>query len=63
MKCRVDKGEVNIEYCPACEMLVDIFTKPLHRRLLCRLKYVIIGLKHITKVLNNKISIKERVGY
>ena len=43
IKDRVDKGEVDITYCPTGQMLADFFTKPLQGSLFKKFKSVIMG--------------------
>ena len=43
LKDRVERGDVNIKYCPTKLMIADFFTKPLQGALLKRLKSVIMG--------------------
>ena len=59
VKDRVDKGEVDIKYCPTENMLADFFTKPLQGALFEKLRAVIMGHKHISTLF---LSFKERVG-
>ena len=60
MKDRVDKGEVEVQYCPTLEMLADYFTKPLQGALFHKFWDVIMGYAHIDTLktgLNNNVDI------
>ena len=57
----VNNVEVKIEYCTTHEILADFFTKPLYGGLFHNSRDVIMGYKHITKLLNGEVSIEERV--
>ena len=59
VKDRVDKGEMDIGYCPTECMLADFFTKPLQGALFHRFRDVIMGYKHISTLHSH--SSKERV--
>ena len=48
VKDRVDKGEVEVLYCPTEQMLADFFTKPLQGALFEKFKSVIMGHQHIS---------------
>ena len=74
IKDRVDKGEVELQYCPTLEMLADYFTKPLQGALFRKFWDVIMGYAHIDTLKsviidnvesdsnsNKTIEIKERV--
>ena len=62
VKDRIDKGEMEVQYCPSHEMLADYFTKPLQGSLFNRLRDVIMGYKHIdTLKIHKHLSLKERV--
>ena len=43
LKDRVERGDVNIKYCPTKLMIADFFTKPLQGTFFKRLKAVIMG--------------------
>jgi hypothetical protein len=74
MKDRVDKGEVDLQYCPTLEMLADFFTKPLQGSLFRKFWDVIMGYAHIDTLKKglcnysdpkndtSSLEIKERVG-
>ena len=62
VKYQDDKGEVKIEYCTTNKMLADFFTKTLQGRLFIKLRDATMGHKHITTLLTDKFSIKDRVG-
>ena len=62
MKDRVDKGEINVEYCPTYQMLADYFTKPLQGRMFDIYRQVLMGWKHISTLKTLKSPcMKERV--
>lgn len=63
VKDRVDKGELEIEYCPTLEMLADYYTKPLQGGLFQKFWKVIMGREPITFLKSNDevIEIQERV--
>ena len=61
IKDRVDKGEVNIEYCNSLHMLADYFTKPLQGRMFRIFWDIIMGYRQLTDVKLIQQSIKERV--
>ena len=68
VKDRVDKGELNIKYCPTHMMLADYFTKPLQGSLFRKFRDVIMGIDDISSLtsdvslVNNEfVQIKERV--
>jgi hypothetical protein len=62
VKDRVDKGEIQVEYCPTELMLADYFTKPLQGALFRRFWDIIMGRTHINQILDDSsYSIKERV--
>ena len=63
VKDRVDKGEVEVIYCPTEEMLADYFTKPLQGALFEKLRRVIMGWDPIS-ILQDAVAskMKERVG-
>jgi hypothetical protein len=63
VKDRLDSNDVSIVYCPTESMLADFFTKPLQGNLFRRLRDVIMGREHISKLqfyASNATS-KERV--
>ena len=64
VKDRVDKGEIEIEYCPTMLMLADYFTKPLNGNLFKRLRNIIMGYVPISALFDEMptSSFKERVG-
>ena len=58
----VDKGMVEIKYCPTTLMLADYFTKALQGNVLRRFRSVIMGYTHVNKLLlDPEFSLKERV--
>ena len=59
VKDRVEKGEMNIEYCPTGMMLADYFTKPLQGSLFNKFRDVIMGFAHIS-LRHEDARIKER---
>ena len=70
VKDLVDKGEVEIVYCPTEQMLADYFTKPLQGELFRRFRKVIMGWDNVDilkqylsqRKPRSKYSSKERVG-
>ena len=60
-KDRVDKGELDIGYCPTEKMLADFFTKPLQGSLFKVFRAVIMGHEPIDSLLQDH-RIKECVG-
>lgn len=61
MDC-VDKGLVEIKYCPTILMWADYFTKPLQVSCFKRYRDVIMGYVHINDLLLDKnFPLKERV--
>ena len=50
VKDRVEKGEMNIEYCPTGMMLADYFTKPLQGSLFNKFLDVIMVFPHISSL-------------
>ena len=58
----VDKGEVNIGYCPTHEMLAYFFFKYLQGRLFYKFREYVMGYKHITTLLRGTFSIKKHFG-
>ena len=62
VKDRVDKGELEIEYCPTKLMIADYMTKPLQGKQFEMFRYLIMGWKSIRDILNDvRNSAKERV--
>ena len=64
VKDRVDKGELNIIYCPTMEMLADFYTKPLQGQLYNKFRKVLMGWADIDTLKHNKVidnTIEERV--
>ena len=58
----VDKGMVEIKYCPTGLMLADYFTKALQGNVFRRFRSVIMGCTHINDLLlDTEFSFKERV--
>ena len=58
----VDKGMVEIKYCPTTLMLSDYFTKALQGNVFRRFRNVIMGNAHINELLlDPEFSLKERV--
>ena len=63
LKDRVERGDVNIKYCPTELMIADFFTKPLQGGLFKRLKAVIMGQVSVEEfIASMSIAPKERVG-
>ena len=61
VKDRVDKGEVEIEYCPSHLMLADYFTKPLQGKMFHVFRNIIMGYRPISDLLTDISELKERV--
>ena len=62
VKDRVDKGELEIEFCPTHLMIADYFTKPLQGRQFTLFRDLIMGYKHIDDILSEiRSAAKERV--
>jgi hypothetical protein len=61
VKDRVDKGEIDILYCPTKMMVADFFTKPLQGALFRKLKAVIMGEIDVRTFLAMSHGPKERV--
>ena len=62
VKDRIDKGEVQVQYCPTYQMLADYFTKPLQGRMFHAYRNVLMGWKHISTLQSlTSLSMKERV--
>ena len=62
VKDRIDKGEVQVQYCPTYQMLADYFTKPLQGRMFHAYRDVLMGWKHISTLQSlTSLSMKERV--
>ena len=64
VKDRVDKKELQIEYCPTQQMLADYFTKPLQGTLFRNMRRIIMGWDHIS-ILKTYLSSssKKRVEF
>ena len=65
VKDRVDKGELEIVYCPTEEMLSDFFTKPLQGNLFNKFRNVLMGWEDVSTLQRNKTNdndSEERVG-
>ena len=58
VKDLMDKGEVEMEYCPTQEMLTDFFTKPLQGNLFQKLKKVILGQEPLRSIYPVSVKIK-----
>ena len=63
VKDRIDKGEIEVVYCPTEKMLADYFTKLLQGALFKKLRRVIMGWDSISTLQDATSSkMKERVG-
>ena len=63
VKDRIDKGKMNMEYCPKQLMLAAFFTKMLMDEMFRKLRSVIMGYTSIFELYPTlSQSIKERVG-
>ena len=62
VKDRINKGEIDVSYCPTEAMLADFFTKPLQGGLFKKFRDVILGHEHISSLHSSEtLKIKERV--
>ena len=62
VKDRVDKKEIEVEYCPTELMIADYFTKPLQGGLFKLFRALIMGYSHVDDILKEiDIAAKERV--
>ena len=62
VKDRVDKGELEVEYCPTKLMIADYMTKPLQGAHFQLLRYMIMGWKSLDDIIMAiRHSVKERV--
>ena len=61
LKDKVEKGEVQIMYCPTEQMVADFFTKPLQGSLFKKMKDVIMGTIDIETFRALTSVSKERV--
>ena len=61
VKDRVDKGELDIEYCHTTRMLADFFTKPLQGAQFNLLRDIIMGYKHVSELSRIDPVHEERV--
>ena len=60
---RIQKGEINLTYCPTEIMVADFFTKPLQGSLFRKMKAVIMGEVDIKTFMSDMPArSKERVG-
>ena len=50
VKDRIEKGEIDLRYCPTEKMLADYFTKALQGAAFMRFWYVVMGHKHINSL-------------
>jgi len=57
---RINKDELQVEYCPTDSMLADFFTKPLQGKKFHFIRSVVMGYKHIDELFN-WLDPKERV--
>ena len=60
VKDSVEKGEVNIKYCPTSHMLAEFFTKPLQGKVFEVFCDVLMGRKPLCYI-QKMLSTKERV--
>ena len=63
VKDRVETGEVQIEYCPTEDMIVDFFTKPVQGALFKKFRDQVMGYVPITFPTSYSPKIKERVEH
>jgi hypothetical protein len=62
VKDRLDKKELELQWCPTHLMIADYFTKPLQGKQFKLLRDLIMGYMHINEFLKEiERSIKERV--
>ena len=62
VKDRIDKGEVEVKYCPSEHMLADFFTKPLQGNVFRVFHEVIMGHQPLSWLKEKLVSTKDRVG-
>ena len=67
VKDRIEKGELDLKYCPTEKMIADYFTKALQGSAFMKFWYVVMGHKHINSLTRenddinwNTMNIKER---
>jgi hypothetical protein len=61
IKDRIDRGEIDVVYCPTEMMVADFFTKPLQGALFKKLRAVIMGDIDVATFLRMSSESKERV--
>ena len=62
VKDRIDKKELDVQYCPTYRMLADYYTKPLQGKAFNVFRSVLMGWSHISTLQNLTSSqMKERV--
>ena len=61
VKDRIDKGGLEVKYCPMYLMIADFFTKPLQDRMFNLFQDLVMGYRPLQDVLI-EIPMKEHVG-
>jgi hypothetical protein len=52
IKDRIQRGEINLVYCPTGEMVADFFSKPLQGGLFKKFRDVVMGIRHPDALLD-----------
>ena len=52
IKDRIQRGEINLVYCPTGEMVADVFSKPLQGGLFKKFRDVVMGIRHPDALLD-----------
>ena len=63
IKDRIETEGIHVKYCSTEKMIADFFTKPLQGSLFRKFRDVIMGIKHITTIIDDGeiASVEERV--
>ena len=61
IKDKIQKDEIELEYCPTENMIADFFTKPLQGQQFRCLREVVMGAKHYSTLNHSKEKIQECV--
>jgi hypothetical protein len=62
IKYRIQKGDINLIYCPTGKMVADFFTKPLQGALFRMFRDVVLGITHPDSIYTSAPDPQERVG-